>query len=145
MSIPTCTFFRRIAMKDATLAQGNGVLNLILQKRTPASQIQTLFGNGLLAAVLDANLDSIDDEAMWQIMWLLGHRWKAMEIVRKHFPSSTNRRGICSCCGRELQLIPNPWHARLRSEVERENYLVPGHGREVVGCPGNFNIPGHLI
>lgn len=47
-------------MKDATLAQGNQVLNLILQKETPASQLQALIESGLLSDVLDANVEAVD-------------------------------------------------------------------------------------
>ena len=45
-------------MKDATLAQGNQVLNLILQKRTPSKQLQKLLASGLLSDILDANLEN---------------------------------------------------------------------------------------
>ncbi len=47
-------------MKDATLAQGNQVLNLILQKQTPASQLQALIESGFLSDILDANVESVD-------------------------------------------------------------------------------------
>ncbi|OGY62464.1 MAG: hypothetical protein A2745_03270 [Candidatus Harrisonbacteria bacterium RIFCSPHIGHO2_01_FULL_44_13] len=46
-------------MKDATLAQGNQVLNLILQKQVPAEHLQDLLESGLLSDLLCANLQEI--------------------------------------------------------------------------------------
>jgi len=41
-------------MNDATLAQGNQMLNLILQKKTPAKNLQQLLASGLQSMLLDA-------------------------------------------------------------------------------------------
>ena len=49
-------------MKDATLAQGYQVLNLILQKRLPAEQLQAIIESGLLSVLLDANIGKINRE-----------------------------------------------------------------------------------
>ncbi|MEE8131502.1 MAG: hypothetical protein V3T98_00400 [Candidatus Paceibacterota bacterium] len=45
-------------MKDVTLAQGNQVLNLILQKKIPTEQLQKLLASGLVSDLLDANLEN---------------------------------------------------------------------------------------
>ena len=49
---------------DATLAQGNQVINLILQKRVSDSQLQELFESGLLADLLGAYLEGVDRNAV---------------------------------------------------------------------------------
>jgi len=49
-------------MNLATLGQGAKVLELILQKGTPAEQMQDLLQSGLLADLLDANVDSVNRE-----------------------------------------------------------------------------------
>lgn len=46
---------RNCVMKDATLAQGNQVLSLILQKKKSAKKIQDLLASGLLSDLLDAD------------------------------------------------------------------------------------------
>ena len=48
-------------MKEVTLAQGNQVLNLILQKKVPSQQLQRLLGSGLLSDLLDAHIDEVDE------------------------------------------------------------------------------------
>lgn len=44
-------------MKEATLAQGNQVTNLILQKKVSSVQLQRLLHSGLLADLLEADFD----------------------------------------------------------------------------------------
>ncbi len=59
-------------MKDATLAQGNQVTNLILQKQTPSEQLQKLLESGLLSDLLDANLEGgIDRNAFRRLIGLI--------------------------------------------------------------------------
>ncbi|MBI2024966.1 MAG: hypothetical protein HYT03_02695 [Candidatus Harrisonbacteria bacterium] len=58
-------------MKDATLAQGNQVLNLILQKQTPAKQLQDLLESGLLSDLLCANLQGVNREEFRRVC---GHK-----------------------------------------------------------------------
>jgi len=57
-------------MKDATLAQGNQVLNLILQKGVPASQLQALIESGLLSDLLDANVENVDRKKFREVIGL---------------------------------------------------------------------------
>ena len=47
-------------MKTATLAQGNQVLNLILQKKMPAEHLQKILESGLLSDLLDGNIDEVN-------------------------------------------------------------------------------------
>lgn len=47
-------------MKVATLAQGNQVLSLILQKKMPAEQLQELIESGFLSDLLDANIEEVN-------------------------------------------------------------------------------------
>jgi hypothetical protein len=57
-------------MKDATLAQGNGVLTLILQKQTCAEQLQDLLTSGVLADVLDANVAVVNRIELRKVLGL---------------------------------------------------------------------------
>ena len=57
-------------MKDATLAQGNQVVNLILQKRVPAEKLQAIIESGLLSVLLDANIGKINRDEFRQICGL---------------------------------------------------------------------------
>lgn len=59
-----------VAMTDATLAQGNGVLNLILQKKTPKEQLQELLESGILSDVLDADCFAIDRKKLTEVLGL---------------------------------------------------------------------------
>ena len=47
-------------MNDATLAQGNGILTLILQKRTSDKKLQDIAKSGILADLLDSNIAEVD-------------------------------------------------------------------------------------
>lgn len=67
-------------MKNATLAQGNQVINLILQKEMPASQLQALIESGLLSDILDANVEHVDREKFREVIGLK----KPGEKVRTH-------------------------------------------------------------
>lgn len=51
-------------MTNATLAQGNGVLNLILQKRTSDQSLQGIIESGVLADVFSADFESINRNAL---------------------------------------------------------------------------------
>ena len=53
-----------------TLAQGNQVLNLILQQQTPREQLQELLASGLLSDLLNANLDNVDRNHFRKILGL---------------------------------------------------------------------------
>ena len=55
-------------MKDATLAQGNQMLNLILQKQTPSEQLQRLMGSGLFSDLLEANLENGIDRNAFRVL-----------------------------------------------------------------------------
>ena len=57
-------------MKDTTLAQGNGILNLILQKAVPAEQLQSLIESGILSDILDANVAEIDRKKLRKFLGL---------------------------------------------------------------------------
>ena len=57
-------------MKDASLAQGNQVLNLILQKRVPSEQVTELLESGLLARLLDAKVADIDPNKFDRVIGL---------------------------------------------------------------------------
>jgi hypothetical protein len=100
-------------MKDATLAQGNQMLNLILQKRTPSEQLQRLMGSGLFSDLLEANLENgVDRNAFRSVIGLKplntfdafvvtvnyglttedaieagNYDWKNNNITSKNFPS----------------------------------------------------------
>ncbi len=56
--------------KDATLGQGIKMLTLIEQKETPCEQLQKLLASGLLADLLDANVDEINRNAFRQFIGL---------------------------------------------------------------------------
>lgn len=58
-------------MKEATLAQGNQVLNLILQKKASSEKIQKLIASGLLSDLLDADLDRVERLGFRKILGLL--------------------------------------------------------------------------
>lgn len=47
-------------MKDATLAQGNQVLNLILQKKVSSEVVQQLLESGLLSDLLETDLTKLE-------------------------------------------------------------------------------------
>lgn len=53
-----------------TLAQGNQVLNLILQHHIPNHQMQKLLASGLLADLLDANVDIVDRDNFRDLLGL---------------------------------------------------------------------------
>jgi len=58
-------------MKNATLAQGNQMLNLILQKQTPSEQLQRLMESGLFSDLLEATLENdIDRNAFRSLIGL---------------------------------------------------------------------------
>ncbi len=56
--------------KDATLGQGIKMLTLIEQKETPCEQMQKLLASGLIADLLDANVDGVDRNAFRQLVGL---------------------------------------------------------------------------
>ena len=75
-------------MKNVTLAQGNQVLNLILQKDVPREQIQDLLASGLLADLLDANVQQVDRKKFREVLGLSAFKydktkdgWKLFEDV----------------------------------------------------------------
>ncbi len=70
-----------VAMKDATLAQGNQVLNLILQKQTPAEQLQTLIQSGLLSDLLDANVEEVNRDKFREVIGLRGPKVLKYQFV----------------------------------------------------------------
>ena len=53
-----------------TLAQGNQVLNLILQHHTPTSHMQRLLASGLLSDLLDSNVDAVDRNHFREVLGL---------------------------------------------------------------------------
>jgi hypothetical protein len=58
-------------MKNATLAQGNQMLNLILQKQTSSEQLQELLKSGLFSDLLEANFENyIDRDAFRRLVGL---------------------------------------------------------------------------
>ena len=57
-------------MKNVTLAQGNQVLNLILQKDVPCEQLQELLASGLLSDLLDANIQQVDRVKFREVLGL---------------------------------------------------------------------------
>ena len=58
-------------MKNITLAQGNQVLNLILQKDVPCEQLQELLASGLLSDLLDANIQQVDRKKFREVLGLM--------------------------------------------------------------------------
>lgn len=57
-------------MNLTTLGQGAKVIELILQKETPAEQMQDLLKSGLLADLLDANVGSVNREDFRKLLGL---------------------------------------------------------------------------
>lgn len=57
-------------MSLTTLGQGAKVIELILQKETPAKQMQDLLESGLLADLLDANVGSVNREDFRKLLGL---------------------------------------------------------------------------
>ncbi len=95
--------------KDATLGQGIKMLTLIEQKETPCEQLQKLLASGLLADLLDADVDEINRNAFRQLIGLKPinaytltinysrsvedgikagkYDWSNSDITSSHFPS----------------------------------------------------------
>lgn len=57
-------------MKDATLKQAGKILEIIGQKETSCEQLQEILTSGLLADLLDANVDGIDRNAFRKFVGL---------------------------------------------------------------------------
>jgi len=57
-------------MKDATLAQGNQVLTLILQKKIDLDQLQAVISSGLFSDLLEANVEAVDRERFREVIGL---------------------------------------------------------------------------
>lgn len=57
-------------MKEATLAQASHLLTMIKQKGVPAEQLQDLFESGLLADLLDANVDEVKRDEFRKVLGL---------------------------------------------------------------------------
>lgn len=57
-------------MESATLGHGVKILQLIAQKETPGNQVQSVLESGLLSDLLDANLGSVDRDAVRQVLGL---------------------------------------------------------------------------
>jgi hypothetical protein len=55
-------------MKDTTLAQGNQIINLILQKKLPAEKLQKLFKSGLFSDLLDVEEPEVIDRKAFRII-----------------------------------------------------------------------------
>lgn len=68
-------------MNLATLGQGAKVIELILQKETPAKQMQELLETGLLADLLDANVDTVNREDFRKLLGLGKLMPDMMELV----------------------------------------------------------------
>jgi hypothetical protein len=67
-------------MKDATLAQGNQVLNLILQKRVSAEKIQRLVESGFLSDLLDADFDTFSRDEFRRVLDLEHLQWPEFRL-----------------------------------------------------------------
>ena len=55
-------------MKKATLAQGNQVLSLILQKNLSSERLQRLLASGLLSDLLDVDPEEIDRGELGEVL-----------------------------------------------------------------------------
>lgn len=76
-----------------TLRQGNQVLNLILQQKTPREQLQKLLASGLLSDLLSGNLDGVDRNHFRKILGLRSispdpHHEQALRDMEKEEPLS---------------------------------------------------------
>ena len=77
-------------MKNANLAQGNQVLNLILQKQTSVKQLQALIESGLLSDLLDANVEEVDRDKFREVIGFKKPEKKARThrfVIRNLSPS----------------------------------------------------------
>ncbi|OGN14800.1 MAG: hypothetical protein A3J47_00270 [Candidatus Yanofskybacteria bacterium RIFCSPHIGHO2_02_FULL_43_22] len=54
----------------ATLAQGNQVLNLVLQSKIPSEQLQDVLDSGVLSDVLHANVALVDRDKLREVLGL---------------------------------------------------------------------------
>ncbi len=95
--------------KDATLRQGIKMLTLIEQKEMPCERLQKLLASGLIADLLDANVDAVNRNAFRQLIGLKPfnvytltinytrsvedgiragkYEWSSSDITSSHFPS----------------------------------------------------------
>jgi len=82
-------------MKDATLAQGNQVLNLILQKKVTANQLQELLGSGLLTDLLITNVNSINRREFQRFLGLspLVETYEVLSVENKLIEKMINEDG----------------------------------------------------
>lgn len=87
-------------MKTATLAQGNQVMNLILQKQVPAQQLQQLLESGLISDLLDANVARVDRAEFRELIGLTPYQVKVE--VRYYDSREFMLRIMLRTCGGEL-------------------------------------------
>ncbi len=123
-------------MSDTTLSQGNEILNLILKKRVPASQIQALLESGLLSDILDANTEEID---RFEFLRFVGLRNKAMSVLYKDFmrrrdvgQTRRDHTGKCGVCHKSWELMPVP---------DEESVIIRHRDGFPSECSGSLQLP----
>lgn len=107
-------------MEKATLAQGNQILNLILQKKIPSEQVQRVLESGLLSDILDANLEFFDELRRDDIRRILG--LCPLSIWRRY----ENRQYLGIAIGQKIRYRPTGEETKITKI--RRHYLT----REIV-------------
>ncbi|GEM_PF-1661011 len=154
-------------MKNVTLAQGNQVLNLILQKDVPREQLQELLASGLLADLLDANVQQVDRVKFREVLGLSAFKydktkdgWKLLEDVsfdeKEFVPEFLEllKSGETSVSGGMMRLRAGELNAhtgqrhaewllahrdRIPEELQGKCLVFPGTVWE--DCDGNRRVP----
>ncbi len=129
-------------MKMATLRQGNQVVNLILQKEVPAEQLQRLMESGLLADLLDANVEMTDRA---KFLCVIGMPLRAAELMGRKRQSVPDLSGQCPECKVFTWVGKHPLHEQ---EIELQYIILPhlhpeGYSSPETGvtCIGTGRVP----
>lgn len=109
-------------MKNATLGQGIKILSLVEQKEVPREQLQELLASGLLADLLDADVDAIDRDAFRKIVGLKHLNSSLLTVGYIMAPSLINLRVDTHPDRKDVATID-------LSRVERVLTLMPGENR----------------
>ena len=117
-------------MNDATLAQGNQVLNLILQQNVPVERLQNLLASGLLSDLLKA--ESPEEIDRWEFQQLIG-------LCKKKNGTAVIPQFVA--------LNDGGMPKRLRGDLEKWRTMAEKHfdyhGSVAWLVPASFNIKTH--
>lgn len=104
-------------MKEATLAQGNQVLTLILQKRVPCVRLQALLSSGLLSDLLMADVGPVDRGKFREFLGVT-------DYVEQNFSVKVD-------CTRSLvQMIKAGKYEWVNNGITAEHFSIEGEGTQ---------------